>query len=105
MQKRQGRPDLLDDEFLVKVKDVVTGVCISGGVTSRKMVIAIVTGVIKANRPSKLKDFGGHIVLTKIWSRGVLKSVEWSKRKDTIGKIEPSEQFLLEEKPTFQKRI
>ena len=77
----------------------------SGGVTSRKMAIATVTGVIKANRPSKLKDFGGHIVLTKIWSRGVLKSVEWPKRKDTTGKIGPSEQFLLEEKLTFQKRI
>ena len=76
MQRRQGRPNLFDDEFLVKFKDVVTGVCLAGGVISRKMVIAIGTGVVKANSPSKLKDFGGLIVLTKGWVRGVLKAME-----------------------------
>ena len=65
----------------------------AGGVISRKMVIAIGTGVIKANCPSKLKDFGGHIALTEGWARGVVKSMEWSKRKGTNGKIEPSKQF------------
>ena len=77
----------------------------AGGLISRKMVIAIGTGVIKANFPSKLKDFGGHIVLTERWARGLLKSMEWSKRKGTTGKIEPSKQFLLEEKLKFQRRI
>ena len=105
MHRRKGRPNLLDKEFLVRVKDVVTGVCTAGGVISRKMVIAIGTGVIKANRPSKLKDFRGHIELTEGWARGVLKSMEWSKKKGTTGKIKPSKQFLLEEKLTFQRRI
>ena len=31
--------------------------------------------------------------------------MEWSKRKGTTGKIEPSKQFLLKEKLTFQWRI
>ena len=31
--------------------------------------------------------------------------MNWNKRKDTTGKIEPSKQFLLEEKFTFQKKI
>ena len=31
--------------------------------------------------------------------------MEWSKRKGTTGKIEPSKQFLLEEKLTFQRHI
>ena len=105
VHRRKGRPKLLDDEFLVKVEDVVTRVRKAGGVFSRKMVIVIGTGVIKATCPSKLKDFGGHIALTEGWTRGVLKSKEWSKRKDTTGKIEPINQFLLEEKLTFQKRI
>ena len=61
-----------------------------GGVISRKMVIAIGTGVIKANCSSKLKDFGSHTVLTKDGAKGVLESMEWSKRKGTNGKIEPS---------------
>ena len=50
-------------------------------------------------------NFGGHIALTKGWTRGVLKSMEWSKRKGTTSKIEPSKQFLLEETLTFQRRI
>ena len=74
--RRKGRPNILDDEFLVKVKDVVTGVLIAGGVISSKMVTAIGTGVIKANCPSKRKDFGGRIALTEGWARGILKSME-----------------------------
>ena len=77
----------------------------AGGVISRKMVIAIGTGVIKASCSSKLKDFGDHIALTECWARVELKSMEWSRRKGTTGKIEPSKQFLLEEKLTFQRRI
>ena len=46
MQRRQGRRNLLADEFLVKVKDVVTGLLIAGGVIYRKMV-----SVIRANFP------------------------------------------------------
>ena len=45
----------------------------AGSVISRKMVIAIGTGVVKANCPSKLKDFRGHIALTEGWARGLLK--------------------------------
>ena len=57
------------------------------------MLVAIDTGVIKANCPPKLKDFGGHIALTEGWARGVVKSMEWSRRKGTTGKIERSKQF------------
>ena len=64
MHRRKGKPNLLDDEFLVKVKNVVTGVRMAGGGISRKMVIPIGTGVIKTKCPSKLKDFGGHIPKT-----------------------------------------
>ena len=34
-----------------------------------------------------------------------MKSIEWSKRKDTTRKIKPSKRFLFEEKLTFQRRI
>ena len=105
MNRRKGRPNLLDDEFLIKVKDMVTGVCMAGVVISRKTVTAIGTGAIKANCPSKLKDFGGHIALTEVWARGVLKSMERSERKGTTSKIGSSKQFLLKEKLTFQRHI
>ena len=61
MHRRKGRPNLLDDEFLVKVKDVVDRVRMTGEVIFIEMVIAIDTGVIKGNFPSKLKDFEGYI--------------------------------------------
>ena len=105
VHERRGRPNLSPDELMLKVKDVITGLRLAGGVISRKMVMAIGTGVVKANFPSKLKEFSGHIVLTEGWARNVLKSMAWSKRKGTTGKIEPSEQFLLEEKLTFQRQI
>ena len=95
MQRRQGRRNLLADEFLVKVKDLVTGLLIAGGVIYRKMVSVISTGVIRANFPWKMKDSGGHIVLNEGCAKSVLKPMEWTKRKDTIGKIETSQQFLL----------
>ena len=65
VHRRKGRRNLLDYEFLVKVKDVMTGVRMAGGVIWRKMVIAIGTGVVNVNCPSKLKDFGGHIALNE----------------------------------------
>ena len=77
----------------------------AGAVISRKMVIEIGTGIINANCPSKLNAIGGHIALAESSAGGVLKSMEWSERKGTTGKIEPSKQFLLVEKLTFQRHI
>ena len=77
----------------------------AGGVISRRMVISIGNGVVKANNAHLLKNYGGHLELTEGWVRTVLKSMHWTKRKGTTGKVEPSEQFYLEEKLTFQKAI
>ena len=45
-------------------------------VISRKMVIAIATGVIKANDPKILREFGESLELTEGWARSVLKSMD-----------------------------
>lgn len=74
--EKRGRPNLLPGKLLLKVKDVITGVRMAGGVISRKMVMAIGTRVAKANCPSKLKEFGGHIVLTEGWARNVLNQAQ-----------------------------
>ena len=44
-------------------------------------------------------------MLTDQWARGVLEKLKWSKRKGTTGKVDPSPQFLAEQKFTFQKNI
>ena len=99
---KKGRPNL---ETLAKVRDAITKTRLTGGVISRKMVIAIGNGVIKANSPSSLKKYGGHIELTDGWARHVLESMKRTKGKGTTGKVEPSQQFLDEEKLTFQRNI
>ena len=77
----------------------------AGTAISRQQVINIARGVIKANNPSLLKEFGGDLELTENWARTVFKSLAWIKRKGTTGKLEPPAQLLAEEKFTFQRSI
>ena len=102
---RKGRPNLLSDDLMAKVKTIMIGTCAAGTAISRRIVMANENGVVKSNNPILLKENGGSLQLTEDWARGVLKSMNWMKRKGTTGKIEPSQQFLLEEKLTFQKKI
>ena len=59
---------------------------------------------MKTNDLNSLSELGGGNTLTDNWDRGSLKSMEWVKGKGTTGKVEPSVQFLAEEK-IFQKAI
>ena len=76
-----------------------------GGVINRRQLISIATGVVRANNPSLLKEYGGDLVLTDEWARGVLEKLTWSKRKGTTGKVDHFPQILAEEKFTFQSNI
>jgi len=84
---KKGRPNLLDDDTLAKVKDGITGTRLTGGVILRKIVVAIGNGVIMANSPSLLKKYGGCIELTDGWARHVLESMKWTKRNPPLSKI------------------
>ena len=88
LHKNKGRPNLLNDHLLQKVKDIINGTRAAGGVISRKMTIAIGNGVVKANDPSLLKQYGGPLELTEMWARGVLTSLNYSKRRGTTGKVD-----------------
>ena len=103
--KKAGRPNLLDDNLIKKVKDIASGTRAAGGVINRKQILNIAKGVVTTNNPNALKQFGGTVELTDRWARHVLTKLEWSKRKGTTGKVEPSPQFLAEEKFTFQRAI
>ena len=87
-----------------KIKTIVIGTRTAGTVRSRHIVMAIDIGVVRSNR-KLLKENGGSLELTEDLARGFIKSMNWTKRKGTTGKIEPSKQFLLVEKLTFQKKI
>ena len=103
--RKAGRPNIVRDEVVQKIKEVIVGIRLSGAVISRRMVISIGNGVLKANDPNTFSEFGGTITLTEDWGRGILRSMDWVKRKATTGKVEPSTQFLAEEKFNFQKAI
>ena len=103
--KKKGRPNLVSDDFMEKIKTIMIGTRVAGTTISRRIVMAIGNGVVKSNSPTLLKENGGSLELTKDWARGAIKSMNWTKRKETTGKIEPPKQFLLEEKLTFQKKI
>ena len=91
--------------MLKKIKDIIVGSRLACTAISRKIVIAIATGVSKANDPNILRKFGGSLELSEGWARSVLKSMDWVKRKETTGKVEPCSKFLEEEKFTFQRVI
>ena len=103
--QRKGRPNLVADEMLKKIKDIIVSSHLAYTAISQKMVIAIATAVIKANDPNILREFGGSLELTEGWGRIVLKSMDWVKRKGTTGKVEPCSKFLEEETFTFQLAI
>ena len=60
-----------------------------GGVINRRQLISIATKVVRANNPNLLKEYGGDLVLTDKWARGVLEKLTRSKRKGNIGKVDP----------------
>ena len=52
-----------------------------------------------------LREFGGGLELIENWARNVSRSINWTKRRGTTGKVEPFRKFLEEEKFTFQRKI
>ena len=64
-----------------------------------------IIGLVKANEPTILEEFGCHHGLTDDWARHLLKSMEWLKRKRRTGKVEPSVKFLQKEKFSYQREI
>ena len=103
--KRIGKPNLLDSGMVKKVKHIALGTRMAGGVINRPQLISIATEKVTANNPNLLKEYGGDLVLTDKWARRVLEKLTWSKRKDITVNVDPSLQFLAEEKFTFKKNI
>ena len=92
---KRGKPNLVENELLTRVRHIVPETSRTGEEISRRWVIAIDTGVVKANCPSKLKEYGQDCTETN----GMVK------KKGQSIKTELVYQFLLEEKLTFQRVI
>ena len=53
--KKAGRPNLLDETLLKKVKDIAIGTRAAGGVINRKQILNMATDFVRANNPNALK--------------------------------------------------
>ena len=62
--KKVGRPNLLDENLIKKVKDIAIGTPQAGGVINRRQILNIAKGVVKSNNPDILVEFGGTVELT-----------------------------------------
>ena len=63
----QGRPSKMSDELTTEVKSILHNLRVSGGAVTRKTVIAIGNGVLKARCPEMLEENGGSITLIINW--------------------------------------
>ena len=77
--KKVGRPNLLDDKLIKKNKDIAKETRQPGGVINRRQIVNITKGVVRANNPDILKEFGGTISLINRWVKSVLPDLNWSK--------------------------
>ena len=73
--KKVGRPNLLDDNLIRKVKDIAIGTRQAGGVINRWQIVNIAKGVVRANNPDILNEFGGTVDLTNRWARNILSNL------------------------------
>ena len=58
--------------MLKKVKGNALGTRTFGGVINGRQLKSMVTSAVTANKPTLSKDFGGDLVLTEKWARGVM---------------------------------
>ena len=47
----------------------------AGGAVNGRQLVSIATGVVRANNPNLLKEYGGDLVLTDKWAKGVLENL------------------------------
>ena len=76
--KKVGRPNLLDQNIVKKVKDIAIGTRQAGGVINRRQIINIARGVVRSNNPDILAEFGGTVELTNRWARNILSVARWN---------------------------
>ena len=57
--KKKERPNLVSDDFMKKIKTIMTGTWADGTALSRRIVMAIDNGVVRSNSPTLLQKNEG----------------------------------------------
>ena len=84
------RPNKFNDKVMLKIKEVIIGIRLAGALISRKMVTSIGARVLIANNRNSLSEFEENVILTDMWARGALKSMDCDKCKGISEKVETS---------------
>ena len=82
------RPSMVSPELSEEIKTILQNFRTAGCGISQKTVIAVGNGVLGAKYPEKLRRNGGSVTLTTKWARGILKFMDWTKRRGTKAKQE-----------------
>ena len=78
---KPGKRLLLGEDMDSEVQDFIRTQRSVGAVVSRSTVIAIGKGVVMRHNKFHLKEFGGHIDLTKHWAESILHRMKFVKRR------------------------
>ena len=77
---------MVSDELVTETKVILHNLRASGGVITQKTVIATGNEVLISRYPEKLTKNSGSVTLTTKWARGILKSLDWIKRRVATAK-------------------
>ena len=102
---KDGRPSFLDSFLITRINDLIVGSREAGGVISRRNVINIGRAVVLTTKPELLEETGGSLKLTENWARGILRSLNYVKRRGTTSKRKISVMLYEEVKFRFQSDI
>ena len=108
-EKKRGRPLLLGEELARQVRAYLTSFRENGAVVNTAIAIGCAKGIVKSRDSNLLSCNGGHISLTKSWSKNLLRRMGYVKRrastkaKVTVQKFdEVKTQFLLDIKAVVE---
>ena len=84
--KKRGKPLLLGEDLDKVVQNYLEKLRECGGCVSSGIVVAAARGIVLTYDHSLLKEFGGHIELTKVWARSLIKRMKFVKHRATTAK-------------------
>ena len=93
---QRGKPALISEELSTEIKQILFNLRVVGCSVSRKVVISVENGVLASRCPEKMSRYGGKINLTVKYARGILKSMNWVKRRGTTAKRTMNPAFYYE---------
>ena len=79
--KKRGRPNLLGEDLELQVKAYLKALRANGAVVNTAITIGVAEGIIRNKDSNLLAANGGHIALTKSWSKHFLERMGYVKRR------------------------